>query len=92
MGTSYCALFIFRTQDIVPTGTEDTPVVPCCQMGLRWGRDQLKCYFLFYYHLVKYLLLVLKKFSNRGLIAEIRLNTGIRFVANRNMRYRQLLK
>jgi hypothetical protein len=33
MGTSDCALFFFRTQDIVPAGTKDTPVKPACQMA-----------------------------------------------------------
>jgi hypothetical protein len=32
MGTSNCALFFFKAQDIVPEGTEDTPVKPPCQM------------------------------------------------------------
>jgi hypothetical protein len=32
MGTSYCALFFFMTQDIVPEETKDTPLQPLCQI------------------------------------------------------------
>jgi len=32
MGTSDCALFFFKTQDIVPAGTEDTLVKRPCQI------------------------------------------------------------
>lgn len=92
MGTSYCALFLFMTQDIVPEAIKDTPMQPSCQLTSLREIFSLKNLFTLYIHRFEIF------FQHKELVtqctgsAEVRHTAGIRFVANLYAAALRLLK
>jgi hypothetical protein len=82
MGTTYCALFIFMTQDIVPAVVKDTPLKRLCQMltapGLICSITDL---FIVFHAVIAHQLCLEGSLLFTG-DSEMRLNAGFRFVAN----------
>ena len=82
MDTAYCALFIFMTQDIVPAVVKDTPLKRLCQMLTAPG---LICSIIDLI-VVFQAVIVHQMYLGGSLLftgdAEMRLDTGFRFVAN----------
>jgi hypothetical protein len=82
MGTSYCALFFFMTQDIVSAGIKDTPMTPPCQLTPKTAGFDCKSCFSELFHIDMKHMHSCQFTSKHEPGAGNRQITGFRFVAN----------